>query len=80
MKKVQNKKSLKKKQSLRGKTQVSGNKADECLLELVGGIYVVEKNNGKEVSRGEIDPTTILKCLMFHLEQGVKLMEKKVGK
>lgn len=69
---------MKKKQNSRGKTQASGkNKADECLLELSGNVYVVEKKNGKEVSRGEIDGTVVLQCLMSHLKEGLGLLEKK---
>ncbi len=75
MKKAQNKKSLKKKQSSLGKSKL----ADECLLEIDGNVYITEKKNGKIISREPIDGTVVLKCLLFHLEQGLKKEIKKVG-
>jgi hypothetical protein len=46
--------------------------SDEALLELDGNVFIVEKKNGKEISRQVLDGNVVLKCLMYMLEQSIR--------
>lgn len=68
------------------KSKVSGKKkkfkdikSDGAEFELLGNVYLVETLKGKEVRRTEIDPETVLKCLIFVLSSGLNSAEKAVG-
>ena len=51
----------------------------QLLLELEGKVSIVEKDDdGKELSRGEIDGDICLKILMHAIEEGLTLLEKKL--
>jgi hypothetical protein len=43
----------------------------EVFFEMTGKVYVVEKLNGKEIERTEIDGTTVLNCLIDILEKSI---------
>lgn len=43
----------------------------ELLLELDGKVFIIEKKNGKEILREEIDGKTVLRCLLSMIEQAV---------
>lgn len=51
---------------------------EEAFLELEGNVYIVEKKNGKITSKEVLDGTTVLKCLLYVLEQSITSMEKSL--
>jgi len=52
----------------------------ETLLELVGGIYVVERFPDGRESRSEIDGKLVLELLMMHLESALEIEYSKLKK
>jgi hypothetical protein len=53
-----------------GKTKTASGK-EEAFFELDGNVYLVEKRNGKETSRSEIDGAVVLQCLVGILEKAM---------
>jgi hypothetical protein len=45
--------------------------AEEACFELHGNVYIVEKINGKEVNRTELDGNLVLNCLVGILEKSL---------
>lgn len=55
-----------------GKTKkLTATGKEEAFFELEGNVYLVEKRNGKETSRAEIDGTVVLQCLVGILEKAM---------
>lgn len=50
---------------------------NEMLLELDGQVFIVDKKNGKVVSREPLDGKLVLQCVIQCLKDGIKLMEDK---
>ena len=51
--------------------------SDEMLFELDGNVYVVEKKNGKEISREILDGETVLKSLIYILELSLSSLSQR---
>jgi len=49
----------------------------ELLFELDGKVFIVEKENGQEVLREEMDGKVVLQCIMKCLKDGLDKLDKE---
>lgn len=54
------------------KTRKTKKKKEEMLLELEGHVNIVEKRNGRVVSRERLDDDVILKVLLHFVERALE--------
>lgn len=59
------------------KKKISRKNDSELYLSMESPVYIIEKKNGKEISKEPIDSSTVLKLLLHSITEGINKLDQK---